>query len=354
MGRQSLSPTLRTERIVVKRSGTKTIVEVPPQSAPTPLASSNGSGNPHARIQTRADELGRLVEKRTDELMQSQTRLRELAIELNLTEQRERKRLAIELHDHLQQLLVLAKLKMGQGKRLTQSTPVVLDLLQQTDEVLSDALTYTRSLVAELSPSVLREHGFVAGMRWLAGWMQRHELQVAVESNQNTLVMPEEQAFLLFQSVRELLINAAKHAKCHQAWVEITEHQGTLCIIVRDNGVGFDGSVAAGVASDFFKFGLLSVHERMNALGGSMNLDTAPGRGTTCVLTLPLLDRDKAPSHTPHSWAESPKQSQTLSQKTGTIGVVLVDDHAMVREGLCAVLEHYPDILLLGEAADGE
>jgi PAS domain S-box-containing protein len=183
--------------------------------------------------------------KAEEELIQSQSRLRALATELNLAEQRERKRLAIELHDHLQQLLVLGKLKLGQGKRLAKPLPAMMDLIQQMDDVLSDALTYTRSLVAELSPPVLREHGLLAGVKWLAEWMQRHDLQVTVESQRDAVALPEEQALLLFQSVRELLINTAKHAKCHHASIEITQDDHALSISVKDRGVGFEKDSAA-------------------------------------------------------------------------------------------------------------
>jgi signal transduction histidine kinase/CheY-like chemotaxis protein len=311
--------------------------------------------NTQLRLEKLSGELEQLVEKRTDELVQSQGRLRELASELNLAEQRERRRLAIELHDHLQQLLVLGKLKLGQGKRLAKSLPAVLDVMQQTDDVLSDALNYTRSLVAELSPPVLREHGLVAGLKWLAEWMQRHDLQVTVDSAQDTVALPEERALLLFQSVRELLINAAKHAKCHQAWVEVTQDDQTLCISVRDEGAGFESdSAAANATAGSSKFGLFSIRERMKALGGSLEIETALGRGTTCVLKLPRVDRDESQADKPHLGSESPKRPETLPRKAGTIGVVLVDDHGMIREGLRAVLANYPDICLLGEAADGE
>ena len=114
------------------------------------------------RLREFAAQLEQLVAERTQELVQSQARLRALATELNLAEQRERKRLAAELHDHLQQMLVLGKLKLGQGMRLPQVAPRALDIMKQTDDVLGEALEYTRTLVADLSPPVLHEHGLAA------------------------------------------------------------------------------------------------------------------------------------------------------------------------------------------------
>lgn len=311
--------------------------------------------NTQLRLEKLSGELEQLVEKRTDELVRSQARLRELASELNLAEQRERKRLAIELHDHLQQLLVLGKLKLGQGKRLAKPLPAIFDLMQQTDDVLSDALNYTRSLVAELSPPVLREHGLLAGVKWLAEWMQRHDLQVTVNSQRDAIALPEQQALLLFQSVRELLINASKHAHCHQAVVEITQDDQTLCISVSDTGAGFETDhIAATATAGSSKFGLFSIRERMQALGGSLHIVTALGQGTTCTLRLPGPARNASQADKAYPWFESSKSHDEIPRKTGTVGVVLVDDHGMIREGLRAVLSNYADICLLGEAADGE
>jgi signal transduction histidine kinase len=88
--------------------------------------------------------------------VESQGRLRALASELNLAEQRERARLAAEMHDHLQQILVLGKLKLSSGKRFAVGPSAVEQLIHETEEIFDEALQYTHSLVAELSPPVLR------------------------------------------------------------------------------------------------------------------------------------------------------------------------------------------------------
>ena len=235
------------------------------------------------------------VTKRTQQL-------RALATELNLAEQQERKRLAVELHDHLQHLLVLGKLKIGQGKRYAPPNPVLIDALKQVDQVLSDALGYTRTLVAELSPAVLRDHGLLAALQWLSEYMQKRSVTVTVSMPEELhLTLPEDQALLLFQSVRELLINTSKYAGTGAATVTVECRDDQLRIQVRDEGAGFDvgaTTVAAvpSIGGLSFKFGLLSILERMQALGGSFDIQSAPGQGVTATLTLPLSQRQTRPA----------------------------------------------------------
>ena len=115
------------------------------------------------RLEQFTEELEAQVTHRTAELLQSQAQLRALGTELNLAEHRERQRLAEELHDHLQQLLVLGKLTIGQHKRRGTTDSYSAEVMAKVDDLLSDALNYTRTLVAELSPPVLTDHGLAAG-----------------------------------------------------------------------------------------------------------------------------------------------------------------------------------------------
>ena len=246
-----------------------------------------------ARLQRWNVELEQAVNMKTAELRQSQDRLRALTSELNLAEQRERKRLATELHDHLQQMLVVGKLTIGQGKRAASGVPACETVLKKVDDILSDALTYSRTLVAELSPPVLRDHGLTASLKWLAEYMKKkHEqtVSVAVSDNQG-FKLSEDQRVLIFQSVRELLINSAKYAGTGQATLTMEERADQLYIPVKDEGTGFDlaAAASAGVPSGEMssKFGLYSIQERMWALGGSFTIHSAPGRGTNATLILP-------------------------------------------------------------------
>ena len=177
------------------------------------------------QLQRWSQELEQAVRVKTSELLESQERLRALATEVGLAEQRERKRIATELHDHLQQMLVFCKLKLGQGKPLAAVIPGCSELIKQVDDVLTEALTYSRTLVAELCPPVLREFGLAAALKWLGEHMSQRQLRVSVDVGQDHVSVPEEQAVLVFQSVRELLMNVAKHAGTKHASVHLRREE---------------------------------------------------------------------------------------------------------------------------------
>ena len=241
--------------------------------------------------------LQRQLAVRTRELDRSLVTVRSLTTALDAAEQRERTRLAAELHDYLAQLLVLGRMKIGQLQRL--SAPSAGDeMVREVDQVLSQALEYCRTLMAELTPSILHEQGLVAGIRALATQMKRHELEVRVEIDRmDECRLPISCTVLLFRSVRELLINTAKHAGVKQATVRLTCDQGLLQIVVRDES-GFDlaasqePSLAATGNILSSKIGLLTIRERMKALNGRFDFASAPKQGTTATLTMPISPRN--------------------------------------------------------------
>ena len=307
------------------------------------------------------------------ELVQSQERLRALTNELNLTEQRDRKRLAGDLHDYLAQLLIVMRMKLRQAVPLV-PTEKATALLKDADQALTQALDYTRSLVSELAPPSLHEFGLFQSVEWLASQMRQHGLTVEVHPAAEALFLPEDQAILLFQSVRELLYNVLKHAHTDKATVSMTiTPNSELCIMVEDRGNGFDAAMLELHSTDSTRFGLFSLKERVATMGGRVSIDSAVGRGTKITLLMPYWPvrpsgeraEHVVPIAEPSNQARGSESAASLSHRglhvqdsalheKPRIRVLLADDHAIVRQGLRSILESYPDIDIIGEVADGK
>ena len=218
---------------------------------------------------------------------------------------------------------------------------------------------YSRTLMAELSPPILHEHGLPAGLLWLGEQMARRGLTVRVDAGGiGDVRLPDDSAVLLFQSVRELLMNALKYAECSEVVVRMEQADGRLRIEICDDGVGFDLVAADSYSPTAMssKFGLFSIRERMKSLGGWFELKSACGEGTTAALVMPLERAEvnvlnAKPFRSAGSQADDSAGHQ---QDTKQIRVLLVDDHAMVRQGLKSVLDSYADIEVVGEAWNGE
>jgi CheY-like chemotaxis protein len=308
------------------------------------------------RLRTFAGQLEDLVQERTQELVASQDRLRALATDLSLTEQRERQRLATELHDYLAQLLAVGKLKLAQIRPQADMAPSEVQALTEAQQVIDQALTYTRTLMAQLSPPMQNRFGLLMALRWLADQMRLQGLTVSLEVECDTLTLTEDQATLLYQSARELIINVMKHGHTDRARVTVTAAEGVLRLSVIDQGAGFDVA-AADTSGGVSHFGLFSVRERMKALGGDFEVHSSPGGGTQVTLVLPMAPKDKSAGSKVLSTESSHsglRADHSALQKNAIIRVLLVDDHAMVRQGLRKLLDAYAEIQVVGEAANGE
>ncbi|HZH50057.1 MAG TPA: response regulator [Nitrospira sp.] len=301
-------------------------------------------------------ELERRVNERTKELVRAHDRLRGLAQDLTLTEQRERQRIASELHDYLAQMLVVTRLKLNHAAQMIAPDPACA-VLNEADQLIDQSLTYTRTVVAELMPPTLRQFGLAAGLHWLGERMLKQGLNVHVDAPAVTPPLSEDQTTLLYQGVRELLFNVLKHAGTDRAVVRMSDNgQGKLQIVVQDDGVGCDPNAVTESGSD--KFGLFSIRERMEAIDGWMELQSQPGAGTTITLGVTVGEGRTG------LWAEQPRsfsdhsvfnaRSSALPQHTNHIRVLLVDDHAMVRQGLRSLLDGYSNLHIIAEAGDGE
>ncbi len=245
------------------------------------------------RYRRLADKLERLVEERTSDLrgallalQQRTAQLRSLAAELSQAEERERRRLAQAMHDHLQQLLVAAKLHIRR-LRVDSRPETSRETIGQLEEILTESIDATRSLTFELSPPVLYDRGLAQALEWLGDWMQaKHGLAVTVRADKHADPESQDIRVLLFQATRELLFNIVKHAQVSKAEVCLCRTNGEIRILVSDQGVGFDAARLAGEASGT-GFGLFSIRERLDLVCGKMEVESSPGGGTRFTLTVP-------------------------------------------------------------------
>jgi PAS domain S-box-containing protein len=292
------------------------------------------------------------VRQRTTELEQRALQLRSLVAELASTEERERHRLAQVLHDHLQQLLVAVKYRAS-----TLRQRVAGDLEPEVDQILdllAQSIAASRSLTMELSPPVLHDAGLAAGLVWLARWMrEKHGLEVDVSTSVPTEPLPEDLGRMVFQAVRELLFNVAKHAEVSRAQVTMTHEQGRLLrVVVADQGTGFDVA-AQGQGTARGTFGLFNIRERFALLDGHLEIDSSPGKGTRVFLSIPIPAAVSAGAAESGSSPTSARVAVSASAP-GIIRILVADDHTVIRKGLVELLRKEKGLVIVGEAADGQ
>lgn len=217
-----------------------------------------------------------------------QERLQALAMELSLAEERERKRLAVALHDDLVQLLSVTRMRLTLLEDLA-SDPATKESLAEIAPLVDRAVRFIRSMMLQLSHPALYEMGLVAAAEWLAEDIRDlHNLNVTLSGFQGSDPLDQRTRVVLFQCMRELLMNVTKHAATDHATVRITHEDGAVRVTVEDGGVGFDPKVAH-VSHDATKFGLFSIRERIRLLGGQVAIRSAPGKGTTAVIDVPIV-----------------------------------------------------------------
>ncbi|WP_447983935.1 PAS domain S-box protein [Nitrospira sp. Nam74] len=307
------------------------------------------------QLQTLNETLEEMVKARTIELLNKQQTLRALAAELTRTEARERKRLATDLHDNLAQLLVLCKMKLevAEHNRMDPASA-----FKAVTSLLDEALIYTRTVMSDLRPPLLgNEDDLRTAIAWVVEKLQRHGLTVTVYDDGQPKLMDEDVLTVTYQAIHELLFNVLKHARTKQAIVLLKRDKEYLEAVVMDEGAGFVPGTQPSTL-DEGGFGLFSIRERIEPLGGCFTITSHMGVGTTAKLIMPLKICTNSPDMselTPRG--QSPGSSDEDASRTvaaSKIRVLLVDDHQIIREGLRSIIEGQDDLHVVAEAADGK
>ena len=315
------------------------------------------------QLKEYAEELHR----KNAELNRRANQLNSLSAELTMAEHLERRRLANILHDNLQQLLVSARLGLETLEaRIPDNS---WQTLKNVISVLNESLEVSRSLSIELSPPVLQQGGLIQAIEWLVRWnKEKNGLAVTlVDHGTGAIPMREETKVFLFSAIRELLLNVIKHARAMSVRVDVyppsPSENDQITIRVSDSGSGFDPARLNNEAHEHISgFGLFSIRERLQLLGGHFMITSSPGQGTSVTLTAPIhgaAETDDVDQMMKKKWtgdiSNPPVSAGIEKEKTGAnIEVMLVDDHEVMRQGLSMLLAGYTDIIIVGEAPNGE
>lgn len=234
--------------------------------------------------------------KAEKQLTAYQADLRSLASQLTLAEERERRRLAVHLHDQIGQNLALSHIKLEE-LRLSLGKNGSAGLAGEVDNLaglIKETIKETQSLTFRISPPILYDLGLEAALEWLADrFAHQHGLLTYFESDRQPKPVAEDLKVLLFQAVQELLVNIVKHARAKSLKISMWRQHGQLYIGVEDDGVGFDPTVPGYRQGKGGGFGLFSIRERLRPLGGNLEIKSEADGGTEFVLSVPL-DLQKA------------------------------------------------------------
>jgi len=334
------------------------------------LADDLAFGITSLRARAERDQAQRALELKASQLQA-------LAGEIVRTEQRERQRIARLLHDQIQQLLV-ATLYGLEGMHESHPARESRETAKKLADLMRESISVSRSLVSELSHPAFSESDLCTALGWLGAWTkEKHGVAVHVVCGEPVHVETEENRVTLLQSVRELLFNVVKHAGVREARVEVSgTTAGRILVAVSDSGVGFDPAAALTPGRGAGGIGLFSMRERLDVIGGGMRIQSEPGRGARIEVWVPQdVARPPVAAGIPDlvdAAAGAPEAAQAAAQpaaaqpavpsapwrspsrkKSSGIRVLLVDDHAVVREGIAVQLLGQPGIEVVGEASDG-
>lgn len=248
------------------------------------------------RTNALREAIGRLQQevserRRAEEALRAkQALLDDMAVELIMTGERERRRIAGELHDQVGQTLLLGRLKLAMLAEDAASREYA-GRLEEVKELIGQSIQDVRTLTFRLSPPLLNDIGLEAALGWLGSQLSAdYGLRVAFRDDGKPKPLDDDSRTAVYRAVRELLINVAKHAATKDAAVFSERDGGTMTIRVEDRGGGFDTSLTDRMQPREGGFGLLDLRRRIEHLGGELTIASSPGEGTRATIRVPLAD----------------------------------------------------------------
>lgn len=216
-------------------------------------------------------------------LNKSYAEIRSLATHLQKVREEERATIAREVHDELGQLLTGLKMELSWLKKIDKLPPEQINKrISSISALLDSCINTVRAIATQLKPHLLQDLGLAEALRWqCAEFEQRTGVHTTFSTNEEEFALPQEHAVAFFRILQESLTNIARHAAAKAVWVKLTKSNDRLSLVIRDDGKGFTVDKANAPVS----LGLLGMKERMVAIGGTFELESAPGEGTRIEIT---------------------------------------------------------------------
>lgn len=222
-------------------------------------------------------------------LMDYQHELRSLAAQLSLAEEKERRLIATELHDHISQSLALCNMKLGALLELSSSTHYLTKNLVELRALIAQMIKQTRSLSFSISSPLLYVFGLDAAIEQLTEDMaEQYGIAFEYAAGKQLPPLDDDIRILLYRTVYEIFVNIVKHAQAKKVKVGLKQSGGFLRITIEDDGIGFDTAQVKDSMRKTKSFGLFSIRERLSYIGGEVDIESHPGSGTRVTITAPL------------------------------------------------------------------
>ena len=231
--------------------------------------------------------LERQARLRYQALARSRLDLESLSARLVEAQEEERRSISRELHDEVGQSLGALLVEVGQlSKLVPPEDRVTQGQIAQIKSVAESAVKSIRDIALLLRPPMLDDLGLVPALEWQAREISRRsEMEVEVQSENVSEALGDETKVTIYRLVQEALNNAATHASAKNAKVTIAQNSDKITVEIADDGHGFDPERQRGM-------GILGMEERVRRLGGTLTIDSAPGKGSTVDAELPLHKTD--------------------------------------------------------------
>ena len=230
------------------------------------------------------------IRKKDEALQSSKKKIRELAQHHERVREDERTRIAREIHDELGQHMTALRMDLGmmRMKHASDNNELGSDI-EQMKSAIDESIGVVRSIASDLRPKSL-DMGFVAAAKWLLSTLQkRSDTVYKLEVTDEHIALDDATATTAFRILQESLTNIMRHAQASEVNVQLRQNEKHFLMLVIDNGLGFDVEKAAHKHT----FGLIGLKERALMLGGSCDIVSNPGEGTTVVLEIPLSQSAK-------------------------------------------------------------